>query len=122
MNDCDSKSLHFTSRDPSFTVNGDGAVVAVSPVSVAGRGRTFSVWAQDNSGPESEMEVHLVHSTIHERKIEVGLCRGWFTVGLCKVSVYGPLKKYALFLCHNQRAKDSSGDPKGVGVLLPSTY
>ncbi|XP_053186579.1 desmocollin 2-like protein isoform X1 [Scomber japonicus] len=68
--DCDTKSLHFISRDPSFTVSGDGAVVAVSPVSVAARGRTFSVWAQDNSGPESEMEVHLVHSTMHERQRE----------------------------------------------------
>lgn len=68
--DCNIKSLHFTVRDPSFTISSNGAVVAVSPVSVTWRGRTFSVWVQDNSGPESEMEVHLVHSTMQESERE----------------------------------------------------
>lgn len=68
--ECDTKSLHFTLRDPSFTILNNGSVVAVSPVKVPARGRTFSVMAQDNSGLESEMEVHLVHSTI-EREVRL---------------------------------------------------
>ncbi|KAM7379388.1 hypothetical protein PAMP_004944 [Pampus punctatissimus] len=67
---CDTKSLHFTVRDPSFTVMSNGLVVAARPVTVATTGRTFSVWAQDNTGPESEMEVHLVHNTMQERERE----------------------------------------------------
>lgn len=70
VSDCNTKSLHFTVRDPSFTIRSNGAVVAVSPVLVSTKGRTFSVWAQDNSGPESEMEVHLVHSTMQESERE----------------------------------------------------
>ncbi|KAM7400568.1 hypothetical protein PAMA_004989 [Pampus argenteus] len=65
---CDTKSLHFTVNDPSFSVSSNGAVVAARPVTVATRGQTFSVWAQDNSGPESEMEVHLIHNTMQERE------------------------------------------------------
>ncbi|XP_027876260.1 desmocollin 2-like protein [Xiphophorus couchianus] len=63
---CDPKTLRLTVEDPSFTIQSNGAIVALSPVSVATRGRTFSVRAQDNSGPESEMEVHLVCSTKQE--------------------------------------------------------
>ncbi|XP_070701530.1 desmocollin 2-like protein isoform X2 [Pempheris klunzingeri] len=66
--DCDIKSLHLTLRDQSFTIHTDGTVVATSPVSVERRGRTFSVWAQDSSGPGSEMEVHLVGGTKPEAK------------------------------------------------------
>uniref|UniRef100_A0A3B3UQ73 Desmocollin 2 like n=1 Tax=Poecilia latipinna TaxID=48699 RepID=A0A3B3UQ73_9TELE len=63
---CDPKTLRFTVEDPSFTIQSNGVIVALSPVSVATRGRTFSVRAQDNSGPGSEMEVHLVCSTKQE--------------------------------------------------------
>lgn len=52
--------MQFRVQDPSFRIDSDGAIVALAPVSVATEGRTFSVWVQDNSGPESEMEVHLV--------------------------------------------------------------
>uniref|UniRef100_A0A3Q2EI33 Desmocollin 1 n=2 Tax=Cyprinodon variegatus TaxID=28743 RepID=A0A3Q2EI33_CYPVA len=60
--DCDPDTLHLTVEDPSFAVQSNGIIVAVSPVSVATRGRTFSVRAQDKSGTGSEMEVHLVCS------------------------------------------------------------
>uniref|UniRef100_A0A3Q2PL94 Desmocollin 1 n=1 Tax=Fundulus heteroclitus TaxID=8078 RepID=A0A3Q2PL94_FUNHE len=60
---CDPDTLHLTVEDPSFTVQSNGVVVALSPVSVATSGRTFSVRAQDGSGPASEMEVHLVCGT-----------------------------------------------------------
>lgn len=73
--ECDTKSLHFTLRDPSFTILNNGSVVAVSPVKVPARGRTFSVMAQDNSGLESEMEVHLVHSTIEREHKSKGFLK-----------------------------------------------
>ncbi|XP_044076580.1 desmocollin 2 like [Siniperca chuatsi] len=66
--DCDTNSMQLTLKDPSFTIKRNGAIEALTPVSVATGGRTFSVWVQDNGGPESEMEVHLVHSTIQERE------------------------------------------------------
>ncbi len=69
--DCDTKSMHFTLDDPSFTIKKSGEIQASSPVSVAKGGRTFSVLAQDNSGPGSEMEVHLFHSTILEREVRL---------------------------------------------------
>ncbi|XP_025755820.1 desmocollin-2-like isoform X2 [Oreochromis niloticus] len=67
---CDVKSTQLTVKDPSFTINSNGAVVALTSVSVAERGRTFFVCALDNSGTESKMEVHLVRSTMlkkHQR-------------------------------------------------------
>lgn len=66
---CDPKTLRLTVEDPSFMIQSNGVIVALSPVSVATRGRTFSVRAQDNSGPESEMEVHLVCSTKQETNV-----------------------------------------------------
>ncbi|XP_035860719.1 desmocollin 2 like isoform X2 [Sander lucioperca] len=66
--DCDTESMHLTLEDRRFTITSNRAIVAVTPVSVAPGGRTFSVWAQDNSGLESEMVVHLVHSAIREKK------------------------------------------------------
>ncbi|XP_012734073.2 desmocollin-1 [Fundulus heteroclitus] len=63
---CDPETLHLTVEDPSFTVKSNGVLVALSPVSVATSGRTFSVRAQDGSGPGSEMEVHLVSGTKQE--------------------------------------------------------
>ncbi|XP_034743933.1 desmocollin 2 like isoform X1 [Etheostoma cragini] len=66
--DCDTESLRLTPEDRRFTITGNRAIVALTPVSVAPRGRTFSVWARDNSGMESEMVVHLVHSAIQEKK------------------------------------------------------
>ncbi|KAM4728062.1 desmocollin 2-like protein [Anableps anableps] len=63
---CDPKTLRLTVEDPSFSIQSNGVIVALSPVSVATRGRTFSVRAQDNSGPGSEMEVHLVCSAKQE--------------------------------------------------------
>uniref|UniRef100_A0A1A7XC89 Desmocollin 2 like n=1 Tax=Iconisemion striatum TaxID=60296 RepID=A0A1A7XC89_9TELE len=59
--DCDPTSLRFSSKDPSFTVQSDGVIVALKSVSLETGERTFSVGVQDNNGPESEMEVHLVH-------------------------------------------------------------
>ncbi|KAL3055228.1 hypothetical protein OYC64_018006 [Pagothenia borchgrevinki] len=66
--DCDTNSMIFTLSDPNFQIRQNGAIEAVRPVSVSGTGRTFSVWARDNNGPESEMVVHLVHSAIQEKK------------------------------------------------------
>ncbi|XP_026169973.1 desmocollin 2-like protein [Mastacembelus armatus] len=66
--DCDAKSMHLTLKDPSFKIKRNGAIVASAPVPVSAEGRTFSVWVQDNSGPASEMEVHLVHSSRQERE------------------------------------------------------
>ncbi|XP_078120444.1 desmocollin 2-like protein [Sander vitreus] len=65
---CDTESMHLTLEDQRFTITSNRAIVAVTPVSVAPGGRTFSVWARDNSGLESEMVVHLVHSAIREKK------------------------------------------------------
>ncbi|XP_072219320.1 desmocollin 2-like protein [Leuresthes tenuis] len=64
--ECDTKSLRLTLKDPTFMVESNGAIVALTPVSVAAGGRTFSVTAQDNSGQESEMEVHLVRYTMQQ--------------------------------------------------------
>ncbi|XP_005462189.2 desmocollin-3 [Oreochromis niloticus] len=64
---CDAKSVQLTVKDPSFTIKSNGAVVALTSVSVGERGRIFSVSARDNSGLERKMEVHLVHSTILKR-------------------------------------------------------
>uniref|UniRef100_A0A3Q0SDK9 Desmocollin 2 like n=1 Tax=Amphilophus citrinellus TaxID=61819 RepID=A0A3Q0SDK9_AMPCI len=66
---CDAKSTQLSVKDPSFTIKTDGTIVTLAFVSVAERGRTFSVWAQDNSGPESEMEVHLVHRTMQSKHV-----------------------------------------------------
>ncbi|XP_033993194.1 desmocollin 2 like isoform X2 [Trematomus bernacchii] len=66
--DCDTNSMIFTLSDPNFQIRQNGAIEAVRPVSVSGTGRTFSVWARDNNGPESEMVVHLVHSAIQGKK------------------------------------------------------
>ncbi|XP_026016950.1 desmocollin-3-like isoform X1 [Astatotilapia calliptera] len=60
---CDAKSVQLTVKDPSFTIKSDGAVVALKSVSVGEGGRIFSVSAQDKSGRERKMEVHLVRST-----------------------------------------------------------
>ncbi|XP_039863480.1 desmocollin-2-like isoform X2 [Simochromis diagramma] len=64
---CDAKSVQLTVKDPSFTIKSDGAVVALTSVSVGEGGQTFSVSARDNSGLERKMEVHLVRSTMPKR-------------------------------------------------------
>ncbi|MEQ2286791.1 hypothetical protein AMECASPLE_006001 [Ameca splendens] len=64
--DCDPKTLHLTVKDPSFTIQSNGLIEARIPVTVATTGRTFSVTAQDSSGPGSEMKVHLVCSAKQE--------------------------------------------------------
>ncbi|XP_026016952.1 desmocollin-2-like isoform X1 [Astatotilapia calliptera] len=64
---CDAKSVQLTVKDPSLTIKSNGAVVALTSVSVGEGGRTFSVSAQDNSGLERKMEVHLVRSTMPKR-------------------------------------------------------
>lgn len=43
--------------------------MTLTPVYVPDSGRTFSVWVNDINGPESKMEVHLVHSTLQERTV-----------------------------------------------------
>ncbi|XP_032387676.1 desmocollin 2-like protein [Etheostoma spectabile] len=68
VEDCDTESLRLTPEDPRFTITSNRAIVALTPVSVAPGGRTFSVWARDNSGMESEMVVHLLHSAVQEKK------------------------------------------------------
>ncbi|KAM9720348.1 desmocollin 2-like protein [Menidia menidia] len=73
--DCDTRSLVLSSKDPSFTIDRNRAIVALSPVSVVGRGRTFSVWVQDNSGQGSEMEVHLMRRTAPETLNSKGLLK-----------------------------------------------
>ncbi|CAI5660272.1 unnamed protein product [Oreochromis niloticus] len=60
---CDAKSVQLTVKDPNFKIKSNGAVVALTFVSVAEKG-IFSVFAQDNSGWERKMEVHLVCSTM----------------------------------------------------------
>ncbi|CAL8344553.1 unnamed protein product [Merluccius merluccius] len=55
---CDPETK-FTSSDEDFSVGREG-IVALSDTVVPSTGRTFSVWAQDASGHESKMEVHLV--------------------------------------------------------------
>lgn len=61
--------MHLVLNDPRFTIKGNGDIVALSPVYVPPSGRTFSVLAQDNSGPEGEMEVYLVHSALQTVKV-----------------------------------------------------
>ena len=69
LEDCDPASMHFTLKDPGFTVRPNGVIVASTAVTVAPRGRTFSVWARDDGGSESEMEVHLVHGALQKRDV-----------------------------------------------------
>uniref|UniRef100_A0A665VP38 Desmocollin-2-like n=1 Tax=Echeneis naucrates TaxID=173247 RepID=A0A665VP38_ECHNA len=68
LSKCDYDSVHFTTTDTSFSVQPNGVIVAVSPVSMAAGGRTFSLRARDDRGPETEMEVHLFHPPIQKRK------------------------------------------------------
>ncbi|XP_026017311.1 desmocollin-2-like isoform X2 [Astatotilapia calliptera] len=66
---CDAKSVQLTVKDPSLTIKSNGAVVALTSVSVGEGGRIFSVSARDNSGLERKMEVHLVRSTMPKRHV-----------------------------------------------------
>ncbi|KAK9539279.1 hypothetical protein VZT92_004395 [Zoarces viviparus] len=75
FSDCDTDSMRLTSSDPSFTVSSSGVIETVTSVSVAAAGRTFSVRAQDNSGPDSEMFVHLVHSTTSKGQEPTGFLK-----------------------------------------------
>ncbi|XP_068427691.1 desmocollin 2-like protein [Clinocottus analis] len=68
LSNCDLKSTRLSSSDPSFTVTSNGVVETVEHVSVAAAGRTFSVRVRDNSGAESEMVVHLVHSSFSKKE------------------------------------------------------
>lgn len=47
----------------------NGEITTLTPVSLASGARTFSVRAQDNSGPGSEMEVHLVCQKTQETNV-----------------------------------------------------
>ncbi|XP_068594148.1 desmocollin 2-like protein [Cebidichthys violaceus] len=75
VSDCDIESMRLTSSDPSFTVRSSGVIETVTLVSVAAAGRTFSVLAQDNSGPDREMVVHLVHSTTGGKQEPTGFLK-----------------------------------------------
>ncbi|KAM9845093.1 desmocollin 2-like protein [Aulostomus maculatus] len=68
VSDCDIDSLQVTLTDSDFAVRGNGAVVAVKPLTMEAKGRTFSVLAQDTRGPQSEMVVHLYKSPQDPRK------------------------------------------------------
>lgn len=61
--------MNLTLTDPSFTIKSNGEIVTSTIVPVSTKGRTFSVVAQDNSGLKSEMEVHLVRSTMLEKEV-----------------------------------------------------
>lgn len=61
--------MQLTVKDPSLTIKSNGAVVALTSVSVGEGGRIFSVSARDNSGLERKMEVHLVRSTMPKRHV-----------------------------------------------------
>ncbi|XP_061588341.1 desmocollin 2-like protein [Cololabis saira] len=63
---CDSKSLRLTVSDPTFSIDSSGAVAALRPLWVTTKGRTFSVRAQDYSGQQTEMEVHLYIPAIYD--------------------------------------------------------
>lgn len=81
----------FTLSDPNFQIRQNGAIEALRPVSVSGTGRTFSVWARDNNGPESEMVVHLVHSAIQEKKVSCcktfQVCVSFYTTCIAYINV-----------------------------------
>uniref|UniRef100_A0A3P8QQZ5 Cadherin domain-containing protein n=1 Tax=Astatotilapia calliptera TaxID=8154 RepID=A0A3P8QQZ5_ASTCA len=108
---CDAKSTLLTVKDPSFTINSNGAVVALTSVSVAERGRTFFVCAQDNSRPESKMKVHLVRSTMptkHQRGqgFLIRSKRRWAPPNLTVVENYvGPYPKLIERLVSDTSAK-----------------
>ncbi|XP_013995698.1 desmocollin-2 [Salmo salar] len=63
VDNCDTKTLHFTSCDPDFTVQADGTIVTVHITMVPTNGRTFSVQYQDPNGQEKNMDVHLVQNS-----------------------------------------------------------
>ncbi|KAF7668466.1 hypothetical protein LDENG_00008050 [Lucifuga dentata] len=65
---CDVETLQLTSKDPHFIIK-SGVIVALSPVLVTSGRRTFSVCTQDNSGPGSDMEVHLVPNPAQTRLV-----------------------------------------------------
>uniref|UniRef100_A0A4W5KQ56 Cadherin domain-containing protein n=1 Tax=Hucho hucho TaxID=62062 RepID=A0A4W5KQ56_9TELE len=54
---CDTKTLHFTSSDPDFTVQADGTLVTVHITMVPANGRTFSVQFQDPNGQKKNMDI-----------------------------------------------------------------
>lgn len=56
-------------NDPDFTIQSNGDLVAVTSVYVRADGRTFSVVAQDITGSQSEMEIHLYHSSVQKRNV-----------------------------------------------------
>ncbi|XP_064791759.1 desmocollin 2-like protein [Oncorhynchus masou masou] len=66
VNNCDTKTLHFTSCDPDFTVQADGTIVTVHITMVPANGRTFSVQFQDPNGQKKNMDVYLV---LNSRKV-----------------------------------------------------
>ncbi|XP_059201150.1 desmocollin 2-like protein [Centropristis striata] len=66
--DCDTQSMHFTLEDLDFIISNNGEIQSTKTVLVPIAGRTFSVWVQDNSGPKSEMVVHLVRSELPKKE------------------------------------------------------
>uniref|UniRef100_A0A3Q2WFL0 Desmocollin 2 like n=1 Tax=Haplochromis burtoni TaxID=8153 RepID=A0A3Q2WFL0_HAPBU len=109
--------LTFFYSDPSFTINSNGAVVALTSVSVAERRRTFFVCAQDNSGPESKMEVHLVRSTMPTKHVrQLRSKRRWAPPNLNVVENYvGPYPKLVERL-HYQHVRLETNLPLKVVV------
>ena len=61
--------MRFTVTDPSFTLMSSGSIVASTAVYVGGGERTFSVRVREDAGPGSEMEVHLVPSTLSWKQV-----------------------------------------------------
>lgn len=69
-------------KDVSFSITRSGEIVTEEHVSVRG-GRTFSVWAQDNSGPGGKMVVHLHPTGIRDKQVRMHL----FTAGVCMLEM-----------------------------------
>ncbi|XP_048868200.1 desmocollin-3-like [Brienomyrus brachyistius] len=56
---CGSKVLQLKTSDPDFVVLTDGTVHAIHVTTVPLRGRTFAIWAQDQVGQRTKIDVSL---------------------------------------------------------------
>ncbi|XP_041660277.1 desmocollin 2 like [Cheilinus undulatus] len=68
--DCETKPLRFTVSDSSFKIYSNGTVEAAATVSVAKAERIFYVYAEDNTGQQNIIAMHLDPKTAVGKKTD----------------------------------------------------
>uniref|UniRef100_UPI0037E7CDDD desmocollin 2-like protein n=1 Tax=Semicossyphus pulcher TaxID=241346 RepID=UPI0037E7CDDD len=68
VDNCDAKSIRFTSHDSSFTIYSNGTIEASENVAVPLKGRTFFLSVENNFDLERQLEVHLYRSKMFPKK------------------------------------------------------